>query len=363
MGVDPVTAGMIGSTVVGGLMGNKAAKADRRANAEAQQMNQMPYLDARSYIQDMYSRGQDALDNQLATGYYQGDTLAGLDPMQTQAVNLMRGVGTDAGGDARNFMGIGRGFANNYSDLYNRASQDMLGNAIGYASANTQPLLRSAMRDDFRNLTEQTLPSIDRAASASMNTNSSRAGIADALANRAYDDRSADVAASIQDRLIDRSMKAQQAQLSNMTAANRNLAGLYNLGFGQAGDAANMLGRGGGILQAMDQAVLDDDRARFEGNRDYASNMLANYNAGILGRAPTSVNSVGANLANPMMGTLSGAMGGFGFGQKYGDQIGNYFSGMGGGGAPASSSYGNFMTPTQQQNYFGNMNFGGNTMI
>ena len=90
---------------------------------------------------------------------------------------------------------------------------------------NTEPLLAAAMRDPFRQLTEQTLPGIDRSASATGNTNSSRAGVSEALANRAFADRSADMGASIQDRLIDRSMKAQQAQLSNMTAANKNLAG------------------------------------------------------------------------------------------------------------------------------------------
>lgn len=354
-------AAAVAPTVIGGLMGRKAAKQDRAAQSQAQQMNMMPYLDAKPYTTDLYRRGQEALDRQLGTGYFQGQTLADFNPMQEEAVRMMRGAGTVAGTDAREFMDAGRGFASNYGDIYNRAQQDMLGNAVDYASANTQPLLASAMRDPFRQLTEQTLPSIDRAASSSMNTNSSRAGIADALAQRAFDDRSADAAANIQDRLIDRSMKAQQAQLSNLTSANRNLGSLYNMGFSQAGDAANMLGRGGGILQARDQAILDDERANFEGNRDFDMNTLMAYNAGILGRTPTSVNNIKPATANPMMGGLSGAMAGFGFGQKYGNQIGNLFSNFGGG--SPSSSYGNFMSPTQQQSYFGGMNFGGNTMI
>ncbi len=362
--VDPITASALitgGSALLGGFMGNKAAKQDRAAQMAANRMNMMPYLDAQPYTTDLYQRGQSALDNQLNTGYYQGQTFADLDPMQQQAIRLMQGAGTAAGGDATNFMSIGRGFANNYGDIYNRAQQDMLGNALSYASANTEPLLANAMRDPYRQLTEQTLPNIDRTASASMNTNSSRAGIADAIAQRAFDDRSADAAANIQDRLIDRSMKAQQAQLSNMTAANKNLGGLYNMGFSQSGDAARMLGQGGGILQAREQSLLDDDRARFEGNRDYDMNALMGYNAGILGRTPTSVNNIKPATANPMMGGLSGAMAGFGFGQKYGGKINDYFSGMGGG--QPSSSYGNFMTPQQQRSYFGGMNFGGNNQI
>ena len=327
--MDPATAmmlGQIGGSVVGGLFGRSAAKKDRAAQAAANRMRMMPYMDARSNILDLYSRGQNALADQLNAGYYQGQTRAGLDPTQEEAIRLMQGAGTTAGADASGFMDMGRGFAGNYQDLYNRASGDMLGNAINYASQNTEPLLASAMRDPFRQLTEQTLPGINRSASATGNVNSSRAGVADALAQRAFDDRSADVASQIQNNLIDRSMRAQQAQLSNMTAANKNLAGLYRLGFGQVGDAANMLGRAGGMLQMDEQGRLDDDRARFEGNRDFDMNALINYNAGILGRTPTSTGNVQANMANPMMGMLSGAVGGFGAGGKIGDYFGNMFA-------------------------------------
>ena len=55
------------------------------------------------------------------------------------------------------------------------------------------------------------------------------------------------------------------------------------------------------------------------GNRDFDMNALINYNAGILGRTPTSTGNVQANMANPMMGALSGAVGGFGAGGKIGD--------------------------------------------
>ena len=327
--MDPATAmmlGQIGGSVVGGLFGRSAAKKDRAANAAANRMRMMPYLDARSNILDLYSRGQNALNDQLNTGFYQGQTRAGLDPSQLDAIRMMQNTGTTAGADASNFMNVGRGFANNYQDLFNRASQDMLGNAINYASTNTEPLLAAAMRDPFRQLTEQTLPTIDRNAMATGNTNSSRAGVAEALANRAFADRSADVGANIQNSLIDRSMRAQQGQLANMTAANKNLAGLYNMGFDQSGNAASMLNRAGGMLQLDEQARLDDDRARFEGNRDFDMNTLMNYNAGILGRTPTTTGNIQNNMANPMMGALSGAIGGAGMGGQMGSYFGNMFA-------------------------------------
>ena len=73
----------------------------------------------------------------------------------------MEGTGRAGAADATNFMNLGRGFGQNYADLYNQASQDMLGNAIDYASSNADPLIRNAMRNDYRNLMENQLPEQD----------------------------------------------------------------------------------------------------------------------------------------------------------------------------------------------------------
>ena len=99
-------------------------------------------------------------------------------------------------------MDIGRGFGQNYGDLYNRASQDMLGNAINYASNNSDPLIRAAMRDDYRNLMENQLPGTGLSASATGNTNSSRRGTREAILERGYQDRMADTTADIQNQMI-----------------------------------------------------------------------------------------------------------------------------------------------------------------
>ena len=104
-------------------------------------------------------------------------------------------------------MDAASGFGQNYADLYNRASQDMLGNATQYARDNVEPLLTSAMRDSRRQLEEQQLPGVARAASASGNTNSSRAGVREAILERGYADRESDMRANLMDRLTDRSMR------------------------------------------------------------------------------------------------------------------------------------------------------------
>mgnify|MGYP001096257379 CR=1 FL=1 len=355
--MDPLTASALitgGATLIGGFMGNKAAKQDRAAAAEANRMRMMPYMDARGYVTDMYSQGQDALNSALDAGYYQGPTFAGLNPLQNQGIQSIAGVGGRAAQDANQFMDAGRGFGSNYLDIYNRASQNPLDNAINYATANTEPLLRAAMRDDYRNLTETTLPGINRAASGSMNTNSSRAGIADAVAQRAYDDRQADVAANIQDKLISRAMTANQNQLANMTTANQNLAGTYGTGFSNAGTAADYMTNAGGMLRQEQQGMYDDQRANFDGNRDFAMNQLSAYNAGILGRAPMSTGNIQTNSANPMMAGLSGAMAGFGFGQKYGPGFAQMFNQPTGGYSYGAGNPGSFEQGTYKGGFGGN---------
>lgn len=308
--------------IAGGLLANKAAKEQSRAMDRANAMSNMGYTDARPYITDMMSRGKGALNDILATGAYQGPTYASMNPMETAGYNTLYNTGTTGAADASTFMNQGRGFGQNYQNLYNQASQDMLGNAINYATANTDPLLRSAMRDDYRNLMENQLPGTGLSASNTGNTNSSRRGVAEAVLERGYQDRQADTAASIQDNLMSRSLTAQQNQLNNMTTANQNLAGLYGLGFDQAGAAGGRMTAAGSGFRTDEQNRMNDERDRFERMRDFEMDQLNAYNAGILGQAPRTPSGYTPNLVNPTMAGLSGAMQGFGFGGK----IANYFS-------------------------------------
>jgi len=93
--------------------------------------------------------------------------------------------------------------SNNVQDALDFAAKDDMQGALDYASGDRlDSLTKAAMRDPYRQLTENTLTGIDASASASGNMNSSRAGMADAIAQRSYNDRSADVSAGIQDNLM-----------------------------------------------------------------------------------------------------------------------------------------------------------------
>ena len=323
--------GQIAGAALGGLLGGSSARRLRGNIDAANMMRIMPYLDIRDQLKTVYGDAADAYSSAKDAGFYQGDTLAGMDDRTKAGLDAGYNLGSTAVGDASNFMDTGRGFAANYADLYNRASQDMLGRATDYAANNAQPLIEAAMMDDRRQLTEQTLPGIQRGAMGSNVTNSSMSAVNQAIANRGFEDRRSRTATDIMDRLTDRSLNAQQNQLANMAAANQNLAGLYGMGMDLGGTGANAMTAAGSAYQADEQARLDDARMRFEGDRDYGLNLAGAFGNILKSTYPggASFGSIQANTADPYMAALSGGMSGFGFG-------GNLF----GGGGPVMASTG-----------------------
>ena len=108
--------GNILGAAVGGMFANKAAKDQRRAMQEANQMRMMPYTDMQPYLLDFYSGGTDALQSALDAGYYGGPTRAGMDATTTEGLNAASGFGRTGIADATGFMNAGRGFAQNTAD-------------------------------------------------------------------------------------------------------------------------------------------------------------------------------------------------------------------------------------------------------
>ena len=326
--------GQIAGSVFGGLFGGGAGRRLRGNVNDANMMKIMPYLDMRDQLLGVYKDADESYQAAKDAGYYSGQTRAGMDDRTRTGLDAGFGLGQRAAGDATTFMDAAGNFAGNYADLYNRASQDMLGRATDYARANAEPLLQSAMRDSRRQLEEQALPGVSQAAMGTGNTNSSRAGMREAILERGFADRESDMRANIMDRLTDRSMRAQQNQLANMTAANQNLAGLYNMGFGLGGKGAAAMTGAGAAYQADEQGRLDDERRAFEGNRDFGMNLAGQY-ANILRSAypgGASFGSVAANTADPYMAALSGAQMGAGmFGNMFGSDASyspsGYYSG------------------------------------
>ena len=328
--------GQIIGAVAGGLLSNQAARADRKAQAEANAQNMAGFNLYKPHLAKNLQGGTDALGGVLSTGAYTGPTLAAPNQFQTDTANQMGGYGLDLQRSGFGMLGSNAGFGQNFRDLYGGVlSSDNLNRAIDYAGQNAGALTDAVMRDDTRALTEQTLPALSMAASGSGNTNSSRAGVAEAIARRGYGDRRADVQANITNNLIDRSLAAQAQQFQNAMAANEGIGRAYGQGMATLGQGGNFGMNAGGFLQAQEQARLAAQQAAFERQRDFELNQRKGFQSGMLGRAPNSGGAV-ANMHNPAMAGFGGALQGWGFGGDMQNKLPTNFGGYGsyGGGAP-----------------------------
>lgn len=315
-------AAAVAPAVIGGIMGNKAAKYQAGADRYATDAQMAPFRLKEPFLRDLYGGAQGALNDALATGAFTGSTYAGLDPMQMRGITGMGAFGDRALGLGSSFMDTGQGFAQNAQNIFDRAGGRTLDDAVSYAASSpqAQSLIEAAMRDSTRRLEEQTLPSIDRAAAGSGNTRSSRAGVAEALAQRAYDDRRADVAAGIGRDLTNQFLRSEQNDFNNMMRANQGLRDVFGAGTALSQGGGKALTSAGGMLQTDAQAQLDAQRDAFERQRDFAMGQYGNFNS-ILGNMP-NVGRVQPSNANPYTAALSGAMMGAGFGGN----IYDYFS-------------------------------------
>lgn len=163
------------------------------------------------YLTQAFDAAQANYQATKDTPYYQGDTYAGMTADQKATLDRMKGYASGQGMTAANTISsVGSGLIDSTAgkavsnlDRFTAlagtdATQSNIENGMKYADnpfVNSQ--IDAASRDVTRNLNEGQLPSIDRAASATGNINSSRAGVAAGIASRGAADRIGDISASI----------------------------------------------------------------------------------------------------------------------------------------------------------------------
>ena len=329
--------GPFAAAVVGGGLSYLGAKKQADATKAAANAQMAPFKLKEPYLEAMYQGAQGAADDMIAAGPYDGSYYAGLDPLGQLGLLYQAGSALGNVDAANNLINMGMGSFGNYQDIYNQVQGDVMGAANQYAIDNTQPLLSAAMRDPYRQLTEQTLPGISTRASATGNANSSRAAIAEGIANRAFDDRMADTSANITNQLRDDYLSQFNTNIGNqMNATNAMFKG-----FGTGLDLQNYIGnaliKSGAGFQGDLQGQYDADRAFYDYQAGYPLNVYSQL-ANIYGDTP-SVGQVPVNQTDPYTSALLGAMGGYGFGKEY---FGNDAGGgnSGGGGGSYTTNYG-----------------------
>lgn len=325
-----IEAAIIGSAVAGGAASMYGANKMSGAQDRANQANAEAFRFSKPYIKRSYDAAEGYLADSQAMGAYTGDTYAGPNAYQMVGNQYIGNMGALGAQGAFDLSQIGQNFGQNYADMYEAGGADRMGQAQQYALDNSQPLIDAAMRDDYRNLTEKTLPGINMASSGGGNINSSRAGMADAIANRGFSDRKADVSAGINQSLMDQSLNQQNRQFKDMMNANEGINRSYLQGINAMGSMGDFMTGAGRNLQGYDQAYLNDQRARFENQRDFGLDQQIKYQQGILGQAVYNNPQQQPNYHSPGAAAFGGAMQGAGMGMDFAKFMKNYGDSSGG---------------------------------
>jgi hypothetical protein len=218
--------------------------------------------------------------------YYQGDLSASVDPYMSEAYGMIGDYTNNMFGNSQAMMDniLGQmGQFDNYGQMladYNTRISDPNA-AFDYAnqfanSGMVNDMIDAASTDVTRNLYENTLPGLDRAAVMRGNTNSNRTGIAEGIATRGAADRIADIGAGIRNNMFGQGINqfnkgsaAELAGLQQMGSAYNNMAGLYNNAFTMGGNALDAMYGMGNSMMGIDQAALD----RLYGDYQYGTSL------------------------------------------------------------------------------------------
>lgn len=342
--LDPLS--LFGS-IVGGIGGKKAAQFDRKQVEEMNRLNNQYYNYLYPKMTGNIDRVEGDFDTMYDTGPYTGDMFAGANDRMMNTNDQMYNFGQDQFATGNRLMDENSGFGQNNRDLYgnfndlaNRGtamfdanqSANPMADAAAYAQSNMSPIVQAMMRDDRRSLEEQTLPGINMNASGTGNVNSSRAGMADAIAQRGFDDRRADVSTDVFNSLRDAklaedarkfnrgldSISAAGSQFGNAGTSNRAIGDAYRTGIDAAATGLNTSFGAGTNNRRFDQEQMDANKSLFDYNTGYNYNLGKDFGGFLSGSAMPVNANYQLNPASPMAGALGGAQAGFGLGNSNG---------------------------------------------
>lgn len=366
------TAASIGLAAGGALLGGISGSKPKGGGTTTQ--TSTPWEPAQPFITNGLGAAGVALQNALANPVYQGNRVASLTPAQTQAMGYANDYVNTGFSNAYNaqrvgseLMGTGAQFGNNAANLFNQYSVDptqtIIGNAGQYANnPYIDGMIDASARDVTRNLYENQLPTLAKAAAGSGNTNSTRAGVENAIAMRGAGDRLADMSNTIRGQFFGKGLDMSQNQynqnLTNSLNVNNQLSNAYTQGLGGMNTgmnlATNAFGLGmnaGNVEQRQNQREIDSEMAKFAEERGVPLDILKQYMSIVgqnFGGTQTSTTpSSGGGLMGGIQGALGGALGGYGLAggsfSNFGNNVQSAFSQtpLGSSGFGTGLAYGN----------------------
>lgn len=368
------TAATIGLAAGGALLGGISGSQSKGGGTTKTSSTSTPWAPQIPFLEYGFDQSKIATQNALNNPVYNGQRVADLNPTQLAAISGGGNFANNNYGNAQGLMNTsmgvmntGSGFAGNAANLYgNYAGNQIPGTlAAGNAFANNpyvNSLIDASSRDVTRNLYENQLPTLARAASGSGNTNSTRAGVENAVAMRGAGDRLADISGQIRSQFFNQGVNQYNQGLTNELGINSQLAGAYGAGVSGMNSATGMgnnlftLGSNAGNLQyANEQARNTAAMNAFnEGNTNplqflnsYMGNVGKNFGGTTSGTntAPTT----GGGWQGALQGAIGGGLGGLGVAGNFGGglkslgglQAGFSQTGLGSSGFGTGLAYGN----------------------
>jgi hypothetical protein len=332
--------------ILGGVLGAGSsylqAKNQKKTAQQALDAQNAGFNLASPYLGFGYGQGQNALTNALVGGLYQGDRVAGLDPSQTGAYNLVNqqvgnnsGFGTLASNVGQNLLNAGMNVGTNAQNIYNMANpQQTLSTANMYAN---NPFINDAvdagMFSARRQLNEVDIPSARLGSAGGGNARSSRLAMKEGILERGLAEQGQALDAQMRQQAFNTGLGQANADISNALSANAGLrSGLSQgqnlLGFGQqyGFNQADALTKAGQMMQGQEQKVMDDAQNQFYLGQDRPMDLISSFinmiNGGSIPTSGVPTNYMNYASQNPM---LSAIQGGFGGGQM-GQGFSNYFN-------------------------------------
>lgn len=337
MGVE--TAIMAGGAILGGIAGSQKSGAAKTS----QNSTTVPWEVQQPYLQYGFDSFKNATQNALNNPVYTGPRVPELNSMQTGAMGRGTDFANNNWGNAqglidtsKGLMNTGAAFGTNAANLFNQYSgdptQQILANANQYANnPYVNGLIDASSRDVTRNLYENQLPTLAKAAAGSGNTNSTRAGVENAIAMRGAGDRLADISSQIRSQFFGQGLTQAQNQynqnLQNSLAANSQLSNAFDRGVNGIGAGTNMGNNLYNLAMSAGNTQYTNDQAKMKAAMD----QFNEGNMNPLNFLTAYMNSVGKNYGQTTTGTteregtgggwqgaLAGALGGLsaGYGMR-----------------------------------------------
>lgn len=288
-------------------------------------------------FQSTVTSGMNLLNRINANPAFTGQRVAGLNPFQVSSANNLGALSQDAANlpyatlnTGLNNLTAGGNFGANAQNIFNRfdgvdPTQSIINNAGLFANNPfTDGMIDAASRDVVRNLTESALPSLNRQFAGTGNTNSTRAGVESAIAQRGAADRLADLSSQIRSQFFGRGLDMSQNQfnqnLQNSLAANNQLLSsanlgnnLLNAGMDQGRSVFDFGQLAGNMFQTQNQNELNANKAQFDEERNNILNALATL-SGVASAGqgwaggPTSTTGTSQQTSTPSIASIAGTL-------------------------------------------------------